>query len=124
RGEPGVDPGGVGRRRPREHEEGAADERRQGEGADDVLRGVAEEPRAPSRRADRHRRARYASPLRRTNRRAGHRAGRTPGGGGLASLRSSEAVGGIVEERTPNEVLELVATEGVEFVDLRFCDLP
>src|SRR5690606_13263658 len=41
-----------------------------------------------------------------------------------ASLRSSEAVGGIVEERTPNEVLELVATEGVEFVDLRFCDLP
>jgi glutamine synthetase len=29
-----------------------------------------------------------------------------------------------VEERTANEVLELVASEGVEFVDLRFCDLP
>jgi glutamine synthetase len=29
-----------------------------------------------------------------------------------------------VEERTPQEVLELVASEGVEFVDLRFCDLP
>jgi glutamine synthetase len=29
-----------------------------------------------------------------------------------------------VEERTPNEVLELVESEAVEFVDLRFCDLP
>lgn len=29
-----------------------------------------------------------------------------------------------MEERTPNEVLELIAEEGVEFVDLRFCDLP
>ncbi len=29
-----------------------------------------------------------------------------------------------MEERTPHEVLELVAAEGVEFVDLRFCDLP
>ena len=29
-----------------------------------------------------------------------------------------------MEDRTPNEVLELVASEGVEFVDLRFCDLP
>ncbi|MEO7428030.1 MAG: hypothetical protein ABIY48_01485, partial [Acidimicrobiales bacterium] len=29
-----------------------------------------------------------------------------------------------MEERTPNEVLELVASEEVEFVDLRFCDLP
>ena len=29
-----------------------------------------------------------------------------------------------MEERTPHEVLELVEAEGVEFVDLRFCDLP
>ena len=29
-----------------------------------------------------------------------------------------------MEERSPHEVLELVASEGVEFVDLRFCDLP
>ena len=29
-----------------------------------------------------------------------------------------------MEERSPNEVLELVEAEGVEFVDLRFCDLP
>ena len=29
-----------------------------------------------------------------------------------------------MEERSPNEVLELVGAEEVEFVDLRFCDLP
>jgi glutamine synthetase len=29
-----------------------------------------------------------------------------------------------VEERTPDEVLALIRDEGVEFVDLRFCDLP
>ena len=29
-----------------------------------------------------------------------------------------------MEERTPHEVLEMVGDEGVEFVDLRFCDLP
>jgi len=29
-----------------------------------------------------------------------------------------------MEERSPHEVLELVEAEGVEFVDLRFCDLP
>src|SRR5262245_36283512 len=29
-----------------------------------------------------------------------------------------------MEDRTPAEVLALVEDEGVEFVDLRFCDLP
>ena len=29
-----------------------------------------------------------------------------------------------MEERTPAEVLAMVEDEGVEFVDLRFCDLP
>ena len=29
-----------------------------------------------------------------------------------------------MEERTPGEVLSMVEDEGVEFVDLRFCDLP
>jgi glutamine synthetase len=29
-----------------------------------------------------------------------------------------------VDERTPDEVLELIRSEGVEIVDLRFCDLP
>jgi glutamine synthetase len=29
-----------------------------------------------------------------------------------------------VEERTPEEVLQLISDEGVEVVDVRFCDLP
>ena len=38
--------------------------------------------------------------------------------------RPSDLAFRAMEERTPHEVLELVAAEGVEFVDLRFCDLP
>ena len=29
-----------------------------------------------------------------------------------------------MEERTPDDVLQLISDEGVEIVDLRFCDLP
>jgi glutamine synthetase len=32
--------------------------------------------------------------------------------------------GAIVEERTPDDVLQLIGDEGIEIVDLRFCDLP
>ena len=29
-----------------------------------------------------------------------------------------------MEERTPDDVLQLIGDEGVEIVDVRFCDLP
>jgi glutamine synthetase len=32
--------------------------------------------------------------------------------------------GAIVEERTPDDVLQLIGDEGIEIVDVRFCDLP
>jgi glutamine synthetase len=29
-----------------------------------------------------------------------------------------------LEQRTPDEVVDLVKSEGIEIVDVRFCDLP
>src|SRR4051812_39804361 len=48
------------------------------------------------------------------------RVGQPPGGRPMP-LRTS---GGIVTERSPEDVLGMVDSEGVEIVDLRFCDLP
>ena len=47
-----------------------------------------------------------------------------PGSGVAHRLRRSSTKGGATWQRTPSDVLKLIKDEGVEIVDVRFCDLP